>query len=248
MVLPVGRLNYDGFDRQPAGLPAGGLRSKLPSGKRSAAGLGMAALGGEVAPTRPMRSIAPPPVERPARHRSQPPSQFSSDAAPHDPDGQRGMPSIPRSGRCCLPPLALFCPWISLEDAPCVRVAAPPWSFAATAIGATVTAPLLCRSGTTHRRPCRRLPLSGESARPSCPCRTPAPVSGQTEESDASGFPPLASSVPLQFEPTEPVIPAPWSCCRCHRPLPDRVRLDFLRYRIRRNRPHRSTHGPHPRN
>ena len=108
--------------------------------------------------------------------------------------------------------------------------------------------PLMCRSGTTHRRPCRRLPLSGESARPSCPCRTPAPVSGQTEESDASGFPPLASSVPLQFEPTEPVIPAPWSCCRCHRPLPDRVRLDFLRYRIRRNRPHRSTHGPHPRN
>jgi len=70
------------------------------------------------------------------------------------------------------------------------------------------------------------------------------------------GSPPRTLSVPLQSEPTvhpsgcaaRPVTPAPWHCCRCHRPLPDWVRQDFLRCRIRRNRPLRSTHGPHPRN
>ena len=46
---------YRGFKRLPAGHPAGGLRSKLPSGKRSAAGPGMRVLGGAVAPLLPMR-------------------------------------------------------------------------------------------------------------------------------------------------------------------------------------------------
>lgn len=41
LVFPFGTI-YCGFNWRPAGLPAGGLRSKVPSGKRSAAGLGSA--------------------------------------------------------------------------------------------------------------------------------------------------------------------------------------------------------------
>lgn len=60
--------------------------------------------------------------------------------------------------------------------------------------------------------------------------------------------PPLAPPVPLSTEPTAPLMPTFWHCCRCHRLLPDGVRQDFLRCRTRRNRPHRSIHGHSPRN
>ena len=61
------------------------------------------------------------------------------------------------------------------------------------------------------------------------------------------GSPPLALPDQLAPEPTVPVKPLPWHCCRCHRPLPDWVRQDFLRRRIRRHhRTDRSTHGPYP--
>ena len=59
------------------------------------------------------------------------------------------------------------------------------------------------------------------------------------------GSPPKPPAVPLRFEPIVPVNPGRWQCCRCHRPLPDWVRLDFLRGRIRRNRLYRNTHGPY---
>ena len=62
------------------------------------------------------------------------------------------------------------------------------------------------------------------------------------------GSPCLTPPVPLRSEPIVPVTPAPWHCCRCHRPLPDWVRQDFLRCRIRRHSNDRSTHGPYPRN
>ena len=60
------------------------------------------------------------------------------------------------------------------------------------------------------------------------------------------GSPPPASADPLAPEPTAPAIPGPWHCCRCHRPLPDWVRQDFLRRRVRRLPPDRSVHGPFP--
>ncbi len=60
------------------------------------------------------------------------------------------------------------------------------------------------------------------------------------------GSPPLAPTVPLRSEPTAPAIPARWHCCRCHRLLPDWVRQDFLRRRIRRHQTDRSTHGHSP--
>ena len=62
------------------------------------------------------------------------------------------------------------------------------------------------------------------------------------------GSPPPALPAQLSSEPTAPVAHVPWHCCRCRRPLPDGVRQDFLRRRIRRNRPDRSMHEPHPRN
>lgn len=62
------------------------------------------------------------------------------------------------------------------------------------------------------------------------------------------GSPPPASADPLAAEPMTPVIPLPWHCGRCHRTLPDWVRQDFLRRRIRRLQPDRSVHGPYPRN
>lgn len=62
------------------------------------------------------------------------------------------------------------------------------------------------------------------------------------------GSPPTALTDPLATEPTVPVTPVPWHCCRCRKTLPEWVRQDFLRRRIRRHRTDRSTHGPHPRN
>lgn len=60
------------------------------------------------------------------------------------------------------------------------------------------------------------------------------------------GSPPPGAAAPLTPEPMTPVLPLPWHCGRCHRPLPDWVRLDFLRRRIRRLPPDRSVHGPSP--
>lgn len=62
------------------------------------------------------------------------------------------------------------------------------------------------------------------------------------------GSPPPAWADQLAFEPSVPVKPVPGHCCRCHRRLPDWVRQDFLRRRIRRNPPDRRTHVYHPRN
>ena len=62
------------------------------------------------------------------------------------------------------------------------------------------------------------------------------------------GSPPPAPPDQLAPGPTVPVIPAPWHCWRCRHGLPEFVRQDFLRRRIRRNRLHRRMHGPHPRN
>lgn len=58
------------------------------------------------------------------------------------------------------------------------------------------------------------------------------------------GSPSLPPPVPLRSEPIAPVIPVPWHCVRCHRHLPDWVRLDFLRCRIRRNHSDRRAHVP----
>ena len=44
------------------------------------------------------------------------------------------------------------------------------------------------------------------------------------------------------------VAPVPRHCCRCHRPLPDWVRQDFLRRRVRPYPPDRRRHGSQPRN
>lgn len=68
------------------------------------------------------------------------------------------------------------------------------------------------------------------------------------QEVTHQGSPPCAPPVPLPSEPMVLTILAPWHCCRCRRPLSEWVRQDFLRCRIRRNRLHRSTHDPHPRN
>jgi hypothetical protein len=55
--------------------------------------------------------------------------------------------------------------------------------------------------------------------------------------------PPAAQLAP---EPTPPASPLPGHCCRCHRALPDQVRLDFLRARIRRYPFDRSVHASSP--
>ena len=62
------------------------------------------------------------------------------------------------------------------------------------------------------------------------------------------GSPPLAVSVQLLSEPSAPVKPVSWHCCRCRRPLLDWVRQDFLRRRIRHSPPDRRTHAYHTRN
>ena len=60
------------------------------------------------------------------------------------------------------------------------------------------------------------------------------------------GSPPLPPAAPLTPEPTLPAHPLPGHCCRCHRALPDRVRQDFLRCRIRRHPLDRSVHASSP--
>ena len=55
LILGVKEYLFRLYALLPAGLPAGRLRSKLPSGKRSAAGLGMVVLGEALAPMLPMR-------------------------------------------------------------------------------------------------------------------------------------------------------------------------------------------------
>ena len=62
------------------------------------------------------------------------------------------------------------------------------------------------------------------------------------------GSPPPACADQLSSEPSVPVKPVPGHCWRCQRPLPDWVRQDFLRRRIRRSPPDRRTHVYHPRN
>lgn len=66
------------------------------------------------------------------------------------------------------------------------------------------------------------------------------------QEVTHQGSPPTGPPVPLSTEPTVPEIPALWHCCRCHRPLPEWVRQDFLRCRIRRHPTDRSSHGHSP--
>ena len=53
----------------------------------------------------------------------------------------------------------------------------------------TLLHPSVCDAGSTHRRPCCRLPLSSQPTRSSRPRRAPAPLPGETPRSDASGFP-----------------------------------------------------------
>ena len=60
--------------------------------------------------------------------------------------------------------------------------------------------------------------------------------------------PPEALPAQLASEPTAPANRTPWQCWHCRHALPEWVRLDFLRRRIRRNHPDRSMHGPYPRN
>jgi len=60
------------------------------------------------------------------------------------------------------------------------------------------------------------------------------------------GSPPPPPAAPLTPEPTPPAHPLPGHCCRCHRPLSDRVRQDFLRCRIRRHPLDRSIHASSP--
>lgn len=62
------------------------------------------------------------------------------------------------------------------------------------------------------------------------------------------GSPPVGAADLLAAESTVPETSSSWHCCRCHRPLPDRVRQDFLRCRIRHPRQNRSMYGPYPRN
>ncbi|HRP95110.1 MAG TPA: hypothetical protein PL143_02570 [Rhodocyclaceae bacterium] len=63
------------------------------------------------------------------------------------------------------------------------------------------------------------------------------------------GSPPRARSVSLAAEPTAPepaAEPAPWHCHFCRCPLPQFVRVGFVRRRIRRFRPIRSDRSPIP--
>ena len=62
------------------------------------------------------------------------------------------------------------------------------------------------------------------------------------------GSPPVALPAQLAPEPTAPVKRTPWHCWRCRHALPEWVRQDFLRRRIRRTQTNRSVHGPYPRN
>ena len=57
---------------------------------------------------------------------------------------------------------------------------------------------------------------------------------------------PTPPAVQLPPEPTPPARPLPGHCCRCHRALPNRVRQDFLRCRIRRHPLDRSVHASSP--
>lgn len=73
----------------------------------------------------------------------------------------------------------------------------------------------------------------------------------QQQKVTHQGSPPTPSAGQLAPEPTMPAISVPWHCHRCRCALPDWVRQDFLRRRIRR--PQRTDrrsapHGTHPRN
>jgi hypothetical protein len=66
------------------------------------------------------------------------------------------------------------------------------------------------------------------------------------QEVTHQGSPPGALAAQLPSEPTAPTKRAPWHCWRCRQSLPEWVRQDFLRRRIRRIQPDRRIRGPDP--
>lgn len=61
------------------------------------------------------------------------------------------------------------------------------------------------------------------------------------------GSPPGVGSVPLSPEPKVPASPVSGACWKCHRPLSDGVRQDFLHSSVRTHPPNRREHAPHAR-
>ena len=64
-----------------------------------------------------------------------------------------------------------------------------------------------------------------------------------------SPLPPLPVQLATEPTVTKSTSPPPWHCHLCHQGLPEFVRQDFLRCRIRRSHPDRRVpFGPYPRN
>ena len=71
----------------------------------------------------------------------------------------------------------------------------------------------------------------------------------RTQKVTHQGSPPTRAPAQLARQPTtHAVIRMPWCCERCHHALPDWVRQDFLRQRIRRTQPDRRSRGTDPGN
>ena len=183
------------------------------------------------------------------RHDTGPNRQASSVVAPRSPDGRRCTRSIPQSGRSR-----------ELPHWPCVPMDLPGRRYLCARCR---TAVLICSPCDRGHRYCTtqcakqardqsvraaghryQVSLRGRHAHAERQRRYRARQKKVTHQSS----PPPAPPDQLPPGPTVPVIPAPWHCWRCRHWLPEFVRQDFLRRRIRRNRLHRSMHGPHPRN
>ena len=155
------------------------------------------------------------------------------------------MQSISRSGHCCLPPLA----FAHGHRRKTLFVRALPHRSAHLQLlrpGSPLLHRKVCQTRTTQRRPCRRCRYQTSRRGRHAHAERQRRYRAKQQEVTHQGSPPTGPSVPLSTQPTAPVNPGSWHCCRCHRPLPDWVRQDFLRCRIRRHQPDRSPHGHSP--
>ena len=187
---------------------------------------------------------APEPVEMPARHRSQPPSQFRCRA--------------PLSRRATLH--AEYSTKQALQSS-------PHWLLPMDTAGRHYLcarcrkAVIICSHCDRGQRYCTQAcaTQARHTAARAAGCRYQDSRRGRHAHAERQrlyrakhkevthqGSPPDGPAVPLRSEPTVPAIAAHWHCCRCHRPLPNGVRQDFLRCRIRRHPTDRSKHGHSP--
>ena len=189
-------------------------------------------------------------METQARHRSKPPSQFRC-RAPR-PDGRRCTRSISRSGR---PRRVTHWPYLPMELPGrrylCAGCRAPVLICSCCDRGNRY-----CTAGCAPQARHQSIRAAGRRYQDThrgrlTHAQRQRRYRARQQKVTHQGSPP--PPLPVQLA-TEPIVkkstsPPPWHCHLCNQLLPEFVRQDFLRRRIRRSHPdRRAPFGPYPRN